>query len=379
MISRQLSVIALVATFTAGGAAWGQCGFGGFWNDAAPLPAPRYQHTCTVVNGKIYVFGDYNHSPNNDSVFIYDPETNSWGSGTPMPPDPCGASRTPGRGMAAAAAVNGIIYLFGGNNNFSNCWLQSVVAYNPATDTWGSRTPMPTTDRGLMTATAVGNDIYVIGGADSYDQTHPYNLVEVYHTDTDSWTVLGPVMLMGRSHHAAVAIGAKIYLIGGVTGQPYQLVSQVDVFDTTTGVWTQAAPLPTPRMGLSAVLMNGKIYAVGGSADGMPLAVVEEYDPVLNCWRRVTSLPSARTRGCAAAAVDATGIHFIHFIGGNIGGGPKGALDDNLRGYPLPPSLADTTGPDGVPDGCVDAYDLAAVLGAWCSVAGGNPCGTCFP
>ncbi len=38
----------------------------------------------------------------------------------------------------------------------------------------------------------------------------------------------------------------------------------------------------------------------------------------------------------------------------------------------------DITGPGGVPDGCVDAFDLGALLGAWCSVAGGNPCGTCF-
>ena len=42
-------------------------------------------------------------------------------------------------------------------------------------------------------------------------------------------------------------------------------------------------------------------------------------------------------------------------------------------------SGSDTTGPRGVPDGCVDAFDLGALLGAWCSVAGGNPCGTCFP
>ncbi len=39
----------------------------------------------------------------------------------------------------------------------------------------------------------------------------------------------------------------------------------------------------------------------------------------------------------------------------------------------------DITGPRGVPDGCVDAFDLGALLAAWCSVAGGNPCGTCGP
>ncbi|MCH8152942.1 MAG: hypothetical protein IH830_11295 [Planctomycetes bacterium] len=41
--------------------------------------------------------------------------------------------------------------------------------------------------------------------------------------------------------------------------------------------------------------------------------------------------------------------------------------------------LADLSGPDGAPDGCVDAFDLAKILANWCSLAGGNPCGTCFP
>ncbi|MCH8164142.1 MAG: hypothetical protein IH889_00890, partial [Planctomycetes bacterium] len=33
----------------------------------------------------------------------------------------------------------------------------------------------------------------------------------------------------------------------------------------------------------------------------------------------------------------------------------------------------------GPPDGCVDSSDLLKLLGEWCSDAGGNPCGTCFP
>ena len=29
-------------------------------------------------------------------------------------------------------------------------------------------------------------------------------------------------------------------------------------------------------------------------------------------------------------------------------------------------------------DGCVDSFDLNILLAAWCSVLGGNPCGTCL-
>ncbi len=39
--------------------------------------------------------------------------------------------------------------------------------------------------------------------------------------------------------------------------------------------------------------------------------------------------------------------------------------------------VADISGAASLPDGCVDAFDLAKLLAEWCSVAGGNPCGTC--
>ncbi len=45
---------------------------------------------------------------------------------------------------------------------------------------------------------------------------------------------------------------------------------------------------------------------------------------------------------------------------------------------PVNLALADISGAANVPDGCVDAFDLAKLLAEWCSVAGGNPCGTCF-
>ncbi len=44
---------------------------------------------------------------------------------------------------------------------------------------------------------------------------------------------------------------------------------------------------------------------------------------------------------------------------------------------PVNLAIADISGAANVPDGCVDAFDLAKLLAEWCSVAGGNPCGTC--
>ncbi|MCH8343505.1 MAG: hypothetical protein IH983_05920 [Planctomycetes bacterium] len=57
---------------------------------------------------------------------------------------------------------------------------------------------------------------------------------------------------------------------------------------------------------------------------------------------------------------------------------PRGDVDPPCEACTSPNfALADISGASNVPDGCVDAFDLAKLLSQWCSVAGGNPCGTC--
>jgi len=59
---------------------------------------------------------------------------------------------------------------------------------------------------------------------------------------------------------------------------------------------------------------------------------------------------------------------------------PPGDVDPPCEGCVSPDFLlADISGPDDAPDGCVDSFDLNKVLAAWCSSLGGNPCGTCGP
>ncbi len=57
------------------------------WATVAPLPTPlRYQHAA-AINGKIYVAGGYPGSgtPSVNTVYFYDPPSNTWVTGPPMP------------------------------------------------------------------------------------------------------------------------------------------------------------------------------------------------------------------------------------------------------------------------------------------------------
>ena len=75
------------------------------------------------------------------------------------------------------------------------------------------------------------------------------------------------------------------------------------------------APMPTPRTGLAAAAVNGKIYAIGGvDANFNILNAVEVYGPGSNSWGAAPSMPTARS---FLAAADANGL--VYAIGGTVG------------------------------------------------------------
>lgn len=88
----------------------------------------------------------------------------------------------------------------------------NVFIYDPDTDTWTSRTPMPT-PRGGAHAVEVGGKICVIGGYTSSAQPTgnigmDMGSTEEYDPTTDSWTIKQPMPTL-RNHHAIGTIGGK--------------------------------------------------------------------------------------------------------------------------------------------------------------------------
>jgi N-acetylneuraminic acid mutarotase len=55
------------------------------------------------------------------------------------------------------------------------------------------------------------------------------------------------------------------------------------------------ADMPTPRVGVWAASLNGKVYVMGGlSWENVALKTVEEFDPKTNAWRPMADMPTAR-------------------------------------------------------------------------------------
>ena len=69
--------------------------------------------------------------------------------------------------------------------------------------------------------------------------------------------------------------------------------------------------MPTPRSGIAAGVLDGRILVVGGEGPSGTFNQVEGYDPAAKTWRSFAPLPTAR-HGLAAAVVG----HRIYVIAG---------------------------------------------------------------
>jgi len=104
------------------------------------------------------------------------------------------------------------------------------------------------------------------------------------------------------------------------------LLSAVSMSVAEEGTWTRKADMPTARLSLSTSVVNGKIYAIGGSRSLYlrALAAVEEYDPATDTWNRKADMPSVSYMH-AAAVVNGK----IYIIGG--GTAPKVTVSTMLE------------------------------------------------
>jgi len=310
----------------------------GIWRVKSPMPTARGVLSAGVVDGKIYAIGGAQGNPGMVIVEEYDPETDTWTRKGDMPMITAGA---------ASSVVNGRIYVIGGVPNWLEQAYSNVQEYDPATDTWTIKTSMPTA-RGWVSSGAVNGKIYVVGGAPVHHGA-PFSTVEEYDTATDTWTKKAD-MPTARVYASISAVNGKIYAIGGSPGysQWFQGLTTVEEYDPTTDTWTKKANMPVGRMYFCACVVNGKIYAIGGTSSGPR---VDEYDPATNRWTRKADMPTARS-DLAASAVNGR----IYAIGGWTGGGYTAVVEE----YDLTPPPPDYNG-----NGVVDFADMCILVAYW--------------
>jgi N-acetylneuraminic acid mutarotase len=161
--------------------------------------------------------------------------------------------------------------------------------------TWSVLAPV-LVPRQEVAVASVNGKLYLIGGISGDPSI--LSSVEEYDPVSNSWRFVAPLP-RPRHHAAAAVIGQQIYVIGGYESLSFDPKQNVYRYDARTDQWTEVAPLPFARGALAAVSIEGKIYAVGGApGNGRELVV---YDPSMNRWTQLASMPTGREHLSAAA------------------------------------------------------------------------------
>jgi hypothetical protein len=285
------------------------------WRSGTPMLTPRVGAAFGVIKGKVYVVSGATTSTIVDINEVYSVAKNTWTTAAPIP--------TP-RYVPASAVVNNILYVIGGCN--SQCAvgggaLTTVEAYNPATNTWSEKSPIPTAIDSMY-AVASTNIIYVVGGYVQGSGRVP--TLYSYNPATDTWKQEAS-MKVGRSNPATGVLGGIIVAggvgNGGITGDN-------ESYNTSKNTWKTLAPMPTALAASCFGTILGKFYVASGTDSSGPNSAVQAYTGgVTKSWTTgLASIPQALVAPASAVVTGQlycigganTGVLFASTVYGNV-------------------------------------------------------------
>jgi N-acetylneuraminic acid mutarotase len=209
----------------------------------------------------------------------------------------------------------------------ASCLIAAKPAFSSADtaeDTWAAKAPMQQARAGLGVA-VVNGKIYAIGGSTVQTKLTCYvsggivNVNEEYNPATDTWNTRKP-MPTPRAYFATAVYQKRVYCIGGfsgfsnVSGALENATCVNEFYDTATDTWATMSPMPIASAKLKANVVNDKIYLLGGNANP---ALIQVYDPKTDSWATGTAIPD--TSFLFGSAVVDDRIYALVQFSGKIG------------------------------------------------------------
>lgn len=273
------------------------------------MPTPRSELQAAVVDGVAYLPGGLGSDRALDTFEAYDPERDRW---QVLPPLPRPVHH------AGVAAADGRVFVTGGYADLSFVPGVLAWAYDPSSRSW-TRLPDLPAPRAGHALVPLGGVLHVVGGIGRTSQA-----VWRFDLEAGRWIEPGPPIPTVREHLTAVAVGGRIWAIGGRWPGEGEL-GTVETYDPEAGRWRSAPSLPTPRSGLTSAVLAGRIHVLGGEELRGERTFVEHevFDPDAGAWRSAAPLDPG-LHGLASAVVNGR----LHVIGGasRAGGGTFGSL-----------------------------------------------------
>jgi serine/threonine-protein kinase PknK len=244
-------------------------------------------------------------------VESYDPATDRWAAGPPLPV----ALHHP-----AATVFRGEIVVLGGFGAAAGLYDRpSARVLALRAGAWEDLPPLAR-PRGAAAAAVAGDRLVVAGGRNVAALLGP---TEVF--DGSAWRDAEPIPTR-RDHLSAASDGRSVFTVGGRFLSPGALAAALERFDPVAGTWERLPALPTPRGGQGAAMVGGRLIVAGGEKPSGVYAEVEAYDVASQSWATLPPLPTPRH----GFAVEHLGDQLFALVGGTAFGVAPSAVAEAL-------------------------------------------------
>ncbi|HEX8516424.1 MAG TPA: kelch repeat-containing protein [Bacteroidia bacterium] len=227
----------------------------GSWEAIAELPAGNErQYASGFSDGsRGFITGGVNGSYFND-LWIYDPVSDSWNPGAPLP--------SAGRMGAANFVIGNTAYIVGGRTS-ANQSISEVWAYNMLNNTWVQKNNLPFGARWRASGASMNNKGYLLFGKDE-NNSFRKELME-YDPGIDSWSIINIFPGNGRTYSSMNASSGKLLVTAGLDTLGNSYNDFWSFHPDSTG-WQQLQPIPAPgRRGGMSFTNNTSFYYTTGT------------------------------------------------------------------------------------------------------------------
>jgi N-acetylneuraminic acid mutarotase len=233
-----------------------------------------------------------------------------------------------------AAVTGNMLYIYGGHRGNEHEYSAEKQSnqfrrLNLASGSKWEELPTGPRLQGLAMV-AHGGKLYRIGGftaQNSEGEEHDLRSVPdvaVFDPKSKTWESTAPLPA-GRSSHDAVVLDGKIYVVGG-----WQLVGKgkephwhdtayvMDLAQTKPR-WEKLPAPPFKRSALSVGALGGKLYVIGGMQPDRQISVeTDVYDTQSRRWSKGPALPGEGMDGFGTSAFAASGKLYVSNVTANV-------------------------------------------------------------
>lgn len=277
------------------------------WEQESSLPTTgRYMQTSFVIGDNLYMGTGTSETGYLEDWWMYDTRAKQWTRKNDFP----GVARTGATGFSIG---NKGYLCFGANTtgDVNWVWFKDLWQYDPDSDSWTKLQDFPGQARFNAVSFVIGNKAYVGTGNYRYNRWTPATYLNdfwEYDPTTDHWTQKSPVPEEGRSGAIGMSIGDKGYI--GL-GFYYYDTRKKDwwQYDPTAGSWSRKADLPgEPRYNAACFSIDQKGYVIGG-ANYSPFNDNWAYDPMTDSWMAKPTFPGEARYAALAFSVNNKGYY----------------------------------------------------------------------